>query len=475
MANYYEILQVSPSSTSMEIEQALDSQYNKTRRLVTHHDPNVINQANLDLQVLEKIRSTLLDPGKRIAYDAAIDSLVGLGNSTPNTFPGRSIPGFPQAGPQAFASAQTVLPTSAFSQRIWICQKCHAPNVINSQFCKKCGEILAAPCPACEHLVEKIADFCPNCGVNVVKAQQKKELEAELSTSNTNLANLTKNVPVLDRNMPELNKLIVLSGAWAVVSLTTALTFYFGSQTAIPGLDLAGSVMQWVNGGSDKISGSSNLTLAGIGLLILSAVVIFLSAFRKTSPFPAVGALIAYILVIGLPRTIQSILMTAEAGSGISLAAALLVAIFIYAIVFKRLWSLTKKNFAIQRLYNAKVPRTGFLGTIFAIILFMTPVLYALDLIRIMGSYGDELGSSIAELGQFLNLHQSNLLLINEIQLAILGIFLIGFTLADIRTAQAIETRFKQAVMDRSEGMEKLTHQIRTLELGITEIDLRSR
>ena len=46
MATYYEFLQVAPTASVAEIEAAWEERYNHWRRLVTHHDPQVVNEAN---------------------------------------------------------------------------------------------------------------------------------------------------------------------------------------------------------------------------------------------------------------------------------------------------------------------------------------------------------------------------------------------------------------------------------------------
>ena len=55
MSNYYEMLKISHAATKQEIQVAIDDRYDQCRMLVTHHDPNVVNQANMALQSLEKI------------------------------------------------------------------------------------------------------------------------------------------------------------------------------------------------------------------------------------------------------------------------------------------------------------------------------------------------------------------------------------------------------------------------------------
>ena len=72
MPNYYEIIKVQPTAPTAEIVNACEAQYNQWRRLVTHHDQDVVNQANQALQTIEQIRLTLTDTEKRGVYDAAV-------------------------------------------------------------------------------------------------------------------------------------------------------------------------------------------------------------------------------------------------------------------------------------------------------------------------------------------------------------------------------------------------------------------
>ena len=72
MSNYYEILSIEPTATQREIETQLDNQYNRWRRLSTHHDAAVVDEANKALRTIEQIRDTLMDSNKRAAYDAGI-------------------------------------------------------------------------------------------------------------------------------------------------------------------------------------------------------------------------------------------------------------------------------------------------------------------------------------------------------------------------------------------------------------------
>ena len=73
MPNYYEILQIQPDAPAPEVEAACEAQYNRWRRLVTHHDPETADKATRALRILEQIRATLTDPAKRAAYDATLN------------------------------------------------------------------------------------------------------------------------------------------------------------------------------------------------------------------------------------------------------------------------------------------------------------------------------------------------------------------------------------------------------------------
>lgn len=71
MPTYYEILKLPPTATQAEIESKADAQYNQWRRLVTHHDPNVVDEANRALRTLELVRNTLGNSVERSEYDAS--------------------------------------------------------------------------------------------------------------------------------------------------------------------------------------------------------------------------------------------------------------------------------------------------------------------------------------------------------------------------------------------------------------------
>jgi len=182
MANYYEMLKVQPTATDKEIETAIDARYNQWRALVTHHDPNVVNQANQAIQLLEQIRATLTDPAKRAVYDEAIGvkgattDLVdptAVMNKSRVTMPPPSPSRLPVPNPTVGATG------AAGTVNAWVCPKCSVANGIGTRFCKDCGTALGRECPNCGKTIEAIAKFCPDCGVDVAKATFEKQIAEE--------------------------------------------------------------------------------------------------------------------------------------------------------------------------------------------------------------------------------------------------------------------------------------------------------
>ena len=179
MSNYYESLHIQPTATDAEITNAIDQQYEQWRRLVTHHDPEVVNQANQQIQLLEKMRGTLTDPAKRAVYDDAIGvrgATAGLVDpnavlNSPRLVMTPPPPQSPNASPPPPGTGVTTGAVNA-----WVCPKCAVANGIGTRFCKNCGNALGRECPNCAKTIESVAKFCPECGVDVAKAIISKQI-----------------------------------------------------------------------------------------------------------------------------------------------------------------------------------------------------------------------------------------------------------------------------------------------------------
>lgn len=179
MPTYYEILQIPPTATVSEIETACEKQYNHWRRLVTHHDPNMVNKANQALQWLEKMRATLTDPAKREEYDASIGLRGPVGGlADPQARPRVAVPTPPPPRPRPGIQSP-LAPAVTKRVDVWICPKCQTPNAISTRFCRQCGHTLGRECPSCSSLIEAVASHCTHCGANVEQLIQQREWEEE--------------------------------------------------------------------------------------------------------------------------------------------------------------------------------------------------------------------------------------------------------------------------------------------------------
>lgn len=180
MPTYYEMLQIEPTASTAEIINAIDTRYNQTRKLVTHHDPNVVNQANQALQLLETIRSTLTDGDKRQVYDQAI----GLTGMTGGLFDPSAIISQMPAAPMVAArapveQARPVQPVVVAQQApgLWACPKCKTDNPPQAVHCFKCGTQLVQKCPECEGVSSLISTgMCGNCGFHFEVATKRRKL-----------------------------------------------------------------------------------------------------------------------------------------------------------------------------------------------------------------------------------------------------------------------------------------------------------
>lgn len=175
MNNYYEFLKVSSTTSIADIQIAIDAMYNQSRRLVTHHDPNIVQNANQSLLMIEQARATLLDPVKRADYDAmlSLSTMGGLVDSSAQPSP-MPVMTPPMTGHPPVSSSMTKV---GMANDVWLCAKCASANPVGTKFCKKCGNQLGRNCPQCNTLLESMAQFCSDCGVNVREYEQQKEIE----------------------------------------------------------------------------------------------------------------------------------------------------------------------------------------------------------------------------------------------------------------------------------------------------------
>lgn len=198
MTTYYDILGIKPEATIVEIETALETQYNRWRRLVTHHDLNMVTKANRALQVLEQARGTLTNPDKRAAYDHEIGldvSLGGLADPSAYSVNPHPVPSSPI--PKSSPVTTPIQRTDA-----WVCPKCNTANPISTRFCKSCGQQLGQNCPKCNALIEINATHCSACGINIEEFMREQQRQVEASE-----AEHTRNIErILSQAESELNQ-----------------------------------------------------------------------------------------------------------------------------------------------------------------------------------------------------------------------------------------------------------------------------
>lgn len=175
MANYYEILGLGETASATEIERALDEQYHKWRRLVTHHDPQVVNRANQALQSLEKIRATLTNSRSRAVYDDGLGlgeaGVAGLEDPSAllaKVSPEGTSPNRPLKSPHVGGRID-----------VWLCVKCNASNPIDTRYCARCGSALGVDCPECGRINLVSTPYCTNCGIKIKEAVEEQERQRD--------------------------------------------------------------------------------------------------------------------------------------------------------------------------------------------------------------------------------------------------------------------------------------------------------
>lgn len=182
MTDYYTFLEIVPTADEEDIQSAIDNKYHKWRRLVTHHDHKIADEANQTLRTLEEARSVLLDSAKKQHYD---QNLRPAGLADPEAKPILRTPPPPSSSP---GIPKTVEVAKTLEPRIdaWVCGKCGTANKTGMVYCKQCGNQIGRECPNCSSQVEASAPFCHNCGVkfsdalNAVKEDYIRQIQYEI-------------------------------------------------------------------------------------------------------------------------------------------------------------------------------------------------------------------------------------------------------------------------------------------------------
>lgn len=255
MGNYYEILAITSQANSAEIANAIGNHYNQVRRLINHHDPGVVNQANQALLVLEQMKVVLLDPKKKAEYDLSISTVGGLADTTAHS---TIVPGQTNIG---ISNTQNNLGGNVRIADGWICPKCKRPNPKGALFCQHCSEAIGRICPNCSTHYESKVAFCPSCGKSFEHAQKKSQLAQNLQNKQIRKRNIS--LKTFESVFPDARYFEFLSVGglgWAIFIGSTTVLFtlatlfkiilsFFDSATLISsGLAALISVVSGLNG-----------------------------------------------------------------------------------------------------------------------------------------------------------------------------------------------------------------------------------
>jgi len=166
--SYYEILEVEPTADSASIEAAWDRKYNQWRQLVTHRQ--YAEQAKQALTALEEVRATLLDPGRRAAYDRGIglgEPLAGLALKPEDLAAVPRVPSPPAPLPATSRAPSADRPP---------CPHCGAVNnPDDARLCITCRGSLTQTCPGCKAELPWHYANCTKCGCNIAEERERQE------------------------------------------------------------------------------------------------------------------------------------------------------------------------------------------------------------------------------------------------------------------------------------------------------------
>lgn len=265
MPTYYEVLKLEPSASVKAIETAIDDLYDQYRRLVNHHDPEVVEQANRALRHLEDIRLTLTNPEKRAIYDQSL-SFGGLAD--PAALLQAAGAGAGITTPPAVKSAAR---DSDAEEKPWRCGNCGKVNREGSKRCSNCQNVLARDCPnGCGGVVLIDERYCSNCGVNVEDALGKLQIEFERAQQ----AFVEEMRAKIQAKRSELDRLLYFSNnpPLLLFSANSELEQLVGQPVAatmgcnaIAVVMMAGIVMAFIGGLIDR-TGSVALLLFFVGM-----------------------------------------------------------------------------------------------------------------------------------------------------------------------------------------------------------------
>jgi RNA polymerase subunit RPABC4/transcription elongation factor Spt4 len=74
-------------------------------------------------------------------------------------------------------------------QQMAACPNCGAPGISGQGFCSVCGQTFQYNCANCNSQIDPSAKFCPNCGSSVGLGLKFKDIQAQLTRSETNIGN----------------------------------------------------------------------------------------------------------------------------------------------------------------------------------------------------------------------------------------------------------------------------------------------
>ncbi len=170
MQDFYSLLEIDRSATVDQISTAIDEQYDKWRRLTSHHDAQLQNQANQALFQIEQARNTLLDLTKKGPYDV---ELGAGGIADPDAIHQHSGLHSPLTPLRSPISSTALERTDA-----WVCNSCKKANPIGSIHCQQCGRSVGQICVKCDTTSPATAKFCLSCGVNLAELKTQIEQDA---------------------------------------------------------------------------------------------------------------------------------------------------------------------------------------------------------------------------------------------------------------------------------------------------------